>query len=147
MIIVILKFKYSILHVLTMKNDEFLKLLEDYLSLFDIEREYCVFFCNLCNVEVEDLNQRVLEHYLDRIVGKIEEMKSNKQTLTEYGDLYLYFILAILIFKTGSAFPDKVKKILLEKNKHDWVEELGGIKDFRQKISRHIPGRSLPLYL
>jgi len=50
--------------------------------------------------------------------------------------------LAILIFKTGSAFPDKVKEAVL-KTKYEWVGNLGGIEEFRQEVLEYAPGKPL----
>ncbi|MFX1337031.1 MAG: hypothetical protein ACFFDK_00325 [Promethearchaeota archaeon] len=92
-----------------------------------------------------------MERYLDEIIELIENMRENLDRKTEYGDFMLfehevvryYFTLAILIFKTGSAFPDKVKEAVLKTNE-DWVENLGGIEEFRQEVLNYTP-RSLLL--
>jgi len=126
-----------------------LELLEDYTGIFNEHYNFREFIIeHVCDVEY--LTRETLERYLDEIIDRIESMKTNLDRETEYGDSMLfehetilyYFTLAILIFKTGSAFPDKVKEAVL-KTKYEWVENLGGIEEFRQEVLEYAPGKPL----
>jgi len=97
----------------------------------------------------DKLTQKALERYLDKIVKDIEALRFKLYYEDgPYGEwaerdiLEWYYILAILIFETGSAFPDKVKDEILLK-KLDWVEEFWGMNYFRQRAREHIPGTPL----
>jgi len=125
------------------------ELLEDYTGIFDEHYSFREFIIErVCDVEY--LTRETLETDLDEIIELIENMKTNLDRETEYGDfmsfkreaIHYYFTLAILIFKTGSAFPDKVKDAVL-KTKYEWVENLGGIEEFRQEVLEYVPGKPL----
>lgn len=125
------------------------ELLEDYTGIFDEHYSFREFIIErVCDVEY--LTRETLETDLDEIIELIENMKTNLDRETEYGDfmsfkhetIHYYFTLAILIFKTGSAFPDRVKDAVL-KTKYSWVEKLGGIEEFRQEVLEYVPGKPL----
>jgi len=115
------------------------------------DRAYIKKLCGLAEDEV--LNQRVLERNLDMIVEVIENLRFELNYEdgpfgegAEADIIEWYYVLAILIFETGSAFPDKVKDAILS-NKIVWfeetVEEVKLMDYFRQRVRDYIPGTPL----
>jgi len=132
------------------EEEDFLILLDGFIDELDEEADRRQYIYCICGLEMfkDDLTQRVLERYLDKIVEQIEELRFEYYVDGPYGEcaerstLRLYYVLAILIFETGSAFPDKVKNVILNK-KLDWAEEAEGMNYFKQRIREHIPGTPL----
>lgn len=132
------------------EEEEFLILLDELIDELDEEHLYRTHINDFCGLKYNNkLTQKALERSLDEIVEWIEALRFKLYFKGgPYGKdaerelLRLYYVLAILIFKTGSAFPDKVKDEVLTK-RIDWVEEMGGLDYFRQKVREHIPGTPL----
>ncbi len=59
----------------------------------------------------------------------------------ETNAINLYYILSILIFETGSAFPNKIKEEVLN-NKFDWMDNKD-VDELRERVRNHVPGKPL----
>ena len=134
------------------EEEDFLILLEELMDELDEEYNARQYIYQICGGEEfhpykNILSQRVLERYLDEIIIRIEEMRVEYYENDPYGEiaekdiLGWYYILAILIFETGSAFPEKVKEVILNK-KLNWAEHMG-MEVFRQKVRKHVSGSPL----
>ena len=133
------------------EEEKFLIFLDEFIDELDEQSAVRQYIYRICGLEMhkDDLTQRALERYLDEIVEEIEALRFKFYYEDgPYGEsaeediLSWYYILAILIFETGSAFPDKVKDVILNK-KLDWVEEVEGLDYFKQRVREHIPGTPL----
>jgi len=133
------------------EEEEFLILLDEFIDELDEDTAARQYLYRICGLEMykDKLTQKALERYLDEIVKEIEALKFKSYYEDgPYGEsaeediLEWYYILAILIFETGSAFPDKVKDVILNK-KLDWAEEVECMNYFRQRVREHIPGSPL----
>ncbi len=140
-----------------MEKFEFLRLLSSLSDILDEDNSIRDYFLTVCGIDLENyyknreiLTQRILEHHLDELVDRIENMRRNLGKYSEYGELMffeddaicMYYILTILIFETGSAFPNRVKYELLLK-RDNWLKDLEPLDDFRQTIINYLSGKPL----
>ncbi len=135
------------------EEEDFLILLDELIDELDEEYDSRLFLYGICGINGDDFNpnrdiltMRVLESHLDEIVNWIEDIRSGAidnpfMGGREVNAIHLYYVLAILIFETGSAFPDKVKEEILN-NKVDWMESMEVVR-FRERVRSHIPGKPL----
>jgi len=88
-----------------------------------------------CGIKYEDYHtlftRELLEMHFDRLL--------NFSHSNEAEEIIYYNILAILIFETGSDFPEKVKHVILNK-KLDWFYNYNA---FRERVRNYIPGNPL----
>lgn len=132
------------------KEEKFLIFLEGLMEVLDEEFEVRIYIRRFCGLgDNEELTQKVLEHYLDRIVERLEKFRLKSYYEDDEGSepsiLEWYYILAIIIFETGSAFPSRVKDVIFN-NRLSWIEDTFELKDieyFKQKIRDHISGSPL----
>ncbi len=135
------------------EEEDFLILLDELIDELDEEYDSRLFLYGICGINGDDFNpnrdiltMRILESHLDEIVNWVEDIKSDAIDNPFFGSrkanaIHLYYVLAILIFETGSAFPDKVREEILN-NKIDWMESMEVVR-FRERVRSHIPGKPL----